>query len=192
MTDADKSGDDVMDTRDVTDLSHDETEDAVDDLLGIPHDQRPERNLDRDDDGETQLRPEVEAHMEAAREREEAQTEDSTEVTVSSLDEPDEWENFDFDAQEWTLDDARGPEIREVRGMKFLFDEPEDDDEILNALEVADGGDRWDQMFAFVGLVVQKPDVTRERWDGMGFAARLSLGSQAADYLGLDEGFLDE
>jgi|GEM_PF-4178648 len=202
MSGNDKSDPEVTERRDVTDLStNDEVEEAVDDMLGIPEEERPERNLsvpEGEEDleaeaDEPELRPEVEAHMEAAREQQEAQeSESSTEVTVSSLDEPDEWESFDFEDQEWTLDDAKEPEIREIRGMVFKLAEPEDDDEILNQLEVASDGDRWDQMFALVSLVVEGPEVTEERWDNMSFASKLALGSAAADYLGLDEGFLDE
>jgi len=202
MSDTDKSEQEVTERRDVTDLTtNEEVEEAVDDMLGIPEEERPDRNLAVPDDeedlkaeaNEPEVRPEVEAHMEAAKQQQSEQEEEgSTAVTVSSLEEPDEWEDFDFEGQEWTLDDAKEPEVREVRGMVFKFAEPENDDEILNQLELASGGDRWDQMYALVGLVVEGPEVTEERWDNMSFASKLALGSAAADYLGLDEGFLDE
>lgn len=252
MSKDDNSKTDGRETRDVRDLSTNEhVEEEVDDMLGIPENDRPRRNLsvpsdaeveadpdrerertqdvtragrepanepaqpqaqpqppgqaDGDGDGDntdSEIRPEVREHIEKAKQRENEQAEagqkaeesgtGGTEVTVSSLEEPDEWEEFDFEAQDWTLDDAKEPEVRDIRGMKFKFEEPANDDGVLNQLENASDGDQWEQMYALVQLVVTAPRVTPDRWGNMSFPSRLSLGSAAADYLGLDEGFLDE
>jgi hypothetical protein len=202
MSEDDNSENAGRETRDVTDLStNEQVEEEVDEMLGIPEEERPERDLsvpsdndvEESSDEESEVRPEVREHMKEAQRREEQADEaGGTEVTVSSLEEPDEWEEFDFDGQDWTLDDAKEPEVRDIRGMKFKFEEPSNDDGVLNQLENASDGDQWEQMYALVRLVVTAPDVTRERWENMSFPSRLSLGSAAADYLGLDEGFLDE
>ncbi|NEU59182.1 hypothetical protein [Halorussus sp. MSC15.2] len=101
-------------------------------------------------------------------------------------------ESFDFEGQEWTLDERREPTVFELRDMKFLLEEPENDDAVLNKLEEVAEADRAAQMRALVQLAVAKPDVSDERWEQMAFSAKLALASRAAEFLGLDGGFLDE
>lgn len=170
----------VIETRDVTDLSGDETEEEIDEMLQAGESD-PEGEAD-----EEELRPEIEKQQMEAEKREEK----GTEVVVSGDDE--DFESFDFEEQEWTLDEKREPEVRSFRGMKLKFAEPENDDDVLNKLEQASGDDRDAQMRSLVQIVVQKPDVTDERWDGMSLSAKLALAGQAADFLDLDEGFLEE
>jgi len=174
------------DTEDVDEANEklDETVDEMLDTSDLEH-----GNEDDTSDGP---RPEIQEVMDEAEERQKA----GTEVTVSSdttvEDAADEYESFDFEDQEWTLDERREVEVRNIRGMKFKFKEPEDDDEVLNTLEAASDGGRGDQMYSLVRLVVAAPTVTKERWEGMSISAKLTLSSQAAEYLGLDEGFLEE
>lgn len=179
---------------DVTEGAEDEQEanemidDEVDKMLDasdLEHD-----NGDDTNDGPS---PEIQELMDEAKEREEK---GGTEVTVSSdttvEDAVEDHESFDFEGQEWTLDERREVEVRNIRGMKFKFKEPEDDDEVLNTLEAASGGGRGDQMYSLVRLVVAAPTISKQRWEDMSISAKLTLSSQAAEYLGLDEGFLEE
>lgn len=174
----------VIEKRDVTDLSsNEEVDEAVDEML--------DGSDLEDQDTDSEPSPEIKKAMEEA----ETRQEESTEVTLSgsSTEEAvDDIDSFDFEGQEWTLDEKRQPEIKHVRDMKFKFAEPDNDDKVLNTLEQASDGGRGEQMKALVRLVVEAPEITDERWDGMSISAKLSLAGKAADYLDLDEGFLDE
>lgn len=172
----------VIERRDIEDLStNEEVDEAVDEMLD-PSDLEDEEVSD----------PAVQKAVQEAEEKEE---QGGTEVAVtgSSPDEvADDVENFDFEEQEWTLDEKREPEVKNIRGMKFLFKEPDDTDNVLNQLEQASNQGRDGQMRALVQMVVEKPEITVERWDGMSISAKLGLSGEAADYLDLDEGFLEE
>lgn len=180
----------VIETREVEDLTSDaDDSDEANELV----DEAVDEMLDASDlEEDDEVRPEIQEAMDEAEEREPSQAE-STEVSISGSPEEavDDYDDFDFENQEWTLDERREPEVRDIRGTKFLFKEPENDDKVLNTLERASEGDRGDQMKAMVRLVVDKPDITDERWESMSFAAKLALSGQAADYLDLDEGFLE-
>jgi hypothetical protein len=172
----DTDSEEVVESKNVRDLSGEEIDDEIDEMLGDDDDhEKSELEAEAEDDGEQELRPEIEKQkMEAEKREEEGGT------------------SFDFEEQEWTLDERREPEVREFRGMKLKFAEPENDDNVLNKLEQASGDDRDAQMRSLVQIVVQKPEVTKERWDSMSLSAKLALAGQAADYLDLDEGFLEE
>ncbi|WP_158058253.1 hypothetical protein [Halorussus halophilus] len=157
--------DTVLERRDASDLeTNDEVEQTVDEML------------DTDD-------------LETGKSGDEGAAEASTGGNESSAADP---ENFDFENQEWTLGGKREPEVHEIQGMKFLFEEPENDDTVLNELDQVGDDDRSAQMKALVQLVVAKPEVTDDRWEQMSFAAKLGLAGQAAEFLGLGEGFLNE
>ena len=168
----------VIETRDVTDLgSEEEVNEEVNDML------------DPSDLAETELRPEMQALVDEAKRRQDAT--DSTEVRVAS-DEPEDLEKFDFEAQDWTLDTRKSEEVRDFRGMKFLFREPEDDDEVLDVLEEASEAGRSEQMKAIVQMVVHRPKIDDGKWASMSAFSKLGLAGQAADYLDLGEDFLEE
>ena len=181
----DDSSETVIETRDVTDLqTHEEVSEAVDEML------------DPSDLAEHEPSPEIQQLIDEANRRQEENDEKEdaggTQVSVSADAESlDEYEDFDFENQEWTLDDRKDPEVRTVRGVKFLFNEPDNDDDVLNQLEGAADGERDDQLYMITSLVVDKPKLTEERWESMGSFSKLALAGQAADYLGLDEGFLE-
>lgn len=184
----DTDSEEVVESKNVRDLSGEEIDDEIDEMLGDDDDhEKSELEAEAEDDGEQELRPEIEKQKMEAEKREE---EGGTEVVVEGDDA--DFESFDFEEQEWTLDERREPEVREFRGMKLKFAEPENDDNVLNKLEQASGDDRDAQMRSLVQIVVQKPEVTKERWDSMSLSAKLALAGQAADYLDLDEGFLEE
>ncbi|WP_327054009.1 hypothetical protein [Halomicrococcus gelatinilyticus] len=160
--------DTVLERRDATDLeSNDAVERTVDEMLAT-------------DDLEVNDADAVGTH---------ARSSDGTDSPDGEAVDP---ESFDFDAQEWTLDERRQPTVFELRGMKFLLEEPADDDAVLNELENVADADRAAQMRALVQLAVTSPDVSDERWEEMAFSAKLALASRAAEFLGLDGGFLDE
>lgn len=178
---ADESDQTVVESKDVTDLSGEEIDEEVDEMLDTS-----DMAESTEEEDEQEVRPEIEKQMHDA---EQAEEEKSTEVAVSA---EDEYESFDFDEQEWTLDEKREPEVRTIRGMKFRFEEPESDDDVLNQLEAASDASRDGQMYSLVQLVVDAPEVTQDRWEDMALSAKLALAGQAADYLDLDEGFLEE
>lgn len=188
MAQSDKNADEV---RDVTDLSSNEAvEEEVDDMLGIPEDERPDRDLDTEDDAdESEVSPDIQKQMDKAKEREE--NENSTQVTVSDTAEDDAPEEFDFENQDWD-DLEKEPEVKEIAGLKFKFEEPDDDDEVLNDLERHADGSRGNQMRGMIEIVVAAPKITDERWNKIPMSAKLELANAAADYLGLSEDFLDE
>lgn len=153
---------------------------------------------ERRDATDLQTNDEVEQAVDEMLDADEAEATDAAENSAASgaiegdsADDIDP-ESFDFESQEWTLGEEREPEVHEIRGMKFLFEEPDNDDAVLNELDAVADGDRGAQMRALVQLVVAKPEITTERWQEMPFAAKIGLAGQAAEFLGLSEGFLNE
>lgn len=164
--------DTVLERRDATDLeTNDDVEGAIDEMLDTD-------DLEADDEAATGA----------------ADSDDEPSADTESADTADEVDpaSFDFEAQEWTLNEKSEPEVHQIRGMKFLFEEPENDDAVLNRLDQVSEDDRNAQMKALVQLVVAEPEISDERWQQMPFAAKLGLAGQAAEFLGLDEGFLNE
>lgn len=173
--------------RDVTDLSTNaEVEEEVDEMLEIPEEERPERDLD---DDEEEVRPEIKEAMEEAERRKGEDGE--TRVTVDSEDEEPPTDDFDFEDQDWDKLDKE-PEIKSVAGLRFKFAEPENDDQVLNDLERHADGGTSDQMRGMISMVVEAPELTDERWGKLPITAKLQLANEAAEYLGLGEDFLDE
>ena len=162
------SDDTVLERRDATDLeTNDEVERTVDEMLDTD-------DVEAVDGGTSGAGPRAGSANES-----------------TSPDEADPG-SFDFENQEWTLDERQQPTVFELRGMKFLLEEPADDDAVLNKLEDVADGDRAAHMRALVQLAVTRPDISDERWADMAFSAKLALASRAAEFLGLDGGFLDE
>lgn len=193
----------VTETRDVTELeSNEAVEEEVDDMLDISEEDRPDRELsdetesdeaqtEEDGGDEEEVRPEIQKQMEEAKAREE-DGEGNTEVEVSAMaDESEDWENFDFEDQDWDSIEKKEPEVIEVGGIKFLFKEPDEGDDVLNDLEGAANGDGAARMRGMIEIVVDKPDITEERWDRLTFAQKLELAGRSADFLGLDDDFLE-
>lgn len=149
--------------------------------------------LERRDVSDLETNDEVQDAVDDLLDTEEYAEEDASETASEIVDATDDVDSdsFDFSAQEWTLNEKQEPEVYELNGMKFLFEEP-DDDAVLNELDQVADGDRSAQMKALVQITVGKPKITDDRWNQMSFAAKLSLAGEAAEFLGLGGGFLNE
>lgn len=192
----------VTERRDVSHLdSNDAVEEEIDKMLDISPDERPDRNIEESTDPDTtdesvEIRPEIKRHMEKAQQQQSSEQDmdpdTNTEVEVSAMaEESESWESFDFENQDWDSIDTKEPEMVESGGIKFLFKEPEDDDNVLNNLEQTADASGGERMRAMIEIVVAKPEITDSRWKQLTFAQKLDLAGQSADYLGLDDDFLD-
>lgn len=185
-------------TVDVSDMDEEESNELVDEMLSVASDvdlSAEDVETDEEQGLESLPRKKREALEDALEERDQiAEKEggaDSTTVRVQqdTDTEPedvmmDEIEDYDFESQEWTLGQEKEKAVKDLNGTKFLLSEP-DDDELINSIEGTSGQDRSAQLKAWTQMVVDKPNLSDERWESMTSSERLALATMCAEYVGI-------